>query len=142
MMIDLCLGMHSHPDSVISSRIPEMDFSSVRPRWSQKPILVAGGTGAGPGLQQLHHPNDIALDVNGHIYIADYSNKRVIRWTMNSNSNGEIIAGGDIPESSPLALRYPRRIHVTQDGTIFILDDDRVLKLAKNATHFTVISSL
>lgn len=113
-----------------------------KPRWSQKPIVVAGGLGAGEGLKQLHHPNDIALDINGMLYVADYSNKRVSRWTMGVNEVVEIVAGGDLPPTSPLTLRYPRRICVTKDGSLFILDDDRVLKLAKHATSYTIISSL
>jgi len=119
-----------------------VNISCTQPRWSQKPIVVAGGSGPGLALKQLHHPNDIALDVNGTIYIADYSNKRVVRWRMDFNEIGEIIAGGDIPVSSPLALTYPRRICVTKDGSLFILDDNRVLKMAENAANYTVIASM
>jgi hypothetical protein len=120
----------------------QLNGSGVKPRWSQKPIVMAGGNGAGSELKQLHHPNDIALDANGTIYIADYSNKRVVRWRNGLNQIGEIVAGGDIPPSSPLALSYPRRIYVSKDGSLFILDDDRVLKLAENAVNYTIVSSM
>jgi len=116
--------------------------SCIKPRWSQKPIVVAGGAGAGSELNQLHHPNDVVLDANGTMYIADYSNKRVVRWRMGLNQIGEIVAGGDISGCSPLALRFPRRICVTKDSSLFILDDDRILKLDKNETNYKVISSM
>ena len=122
--------------------LPNGNTSCIKPRWSQKPIVVAGGAGAGSALEQLHHPNDIAVDANGTIYVADYSNKRVVRWTMGSHPMGEIVAGGDSPASSSLALSYPRRIDVTKDGSLFILDDDRVLKLEKDAVKYTVISRM
>jgi hypothetical protein len=129
-------------EAVCPVPVSNVNASCNKPRWSQKPIIVAGGAGAGSALKQLHHPNDIALDANGTIYIADYSNKRVVRWRMGLNEMGEIVAGGDIPVSSPLALKYPRRICVTKDGSLFILDDDRVLKLTKNAASYTVLSSM
>jgi len=129
-------------EAVCPVLVVNVNVSCIKPRWSQKPIVVAGGAGAGSSLEQLHHPNDVALDANGTMYVADYCNKRVVRWRMGLNQIGEIVAGGDISVSSPLALRDPRRICVTKDSTLFILDDDRVLKLAKNATNYTVISSM
>ena len=126
--------------SVSAAPCSHVGASGVKPSWSQKPILMAGGNGAGSELNQLHHPNDVALDANGTIYIADYSNKRVVR--KGADQMGEIVAGGDILSSSPLALSYPRRIYVSNDGSLFILDDDRVLKLTANATNYTIISSM
>ena len=128
--------------SISTAPCSHVNASVVKPSWSQKPIVIAGGNGAGSELNQLHHPNDVALDANGTIYIADYSNKRVMRWRKDSDHMGEIVAGGDIPASSPLALSYPRRIYVSNDGSLFILDDDRVLKLTENATNYTIISGM
>lgn len=129
-------------EGVSSAPCAPVHALGIKPSWSQKPIVMAGGNGAGSELNQLHHPNDIALDANGTIYIADYSNKRVVRWRKGVDQIGEIVAGGDIPPSSPLALRYPRRIYVSNDGSLFILDDDRVLKLTENATNYTIISGV
>ena len=128
--------------AVYSTLLPQIDTSCTKPKWSQKPIVVAGGSGPGSGLHQLNHPNDIALDANGTLYVADYMNKRVVRWKVGLNQTGEIVAGGDIHVSSPLALKYPRRIRVTKDGSLFIMDDDRIVKLAKNAVSYTVISRM
>ena len=133
---------NSEVEAVCSVSPAKIDSSSTKPRWSQNPIVIAGGFGPGSGLKQLNHPNDIALDDNGTIYIADYMNKRVVRWKVGVDETGEIVAGGDTHSSSALALKYPRRICVAKDGSLIILDDDRIVKLAKNAAHFTVISSM
>ena len=129
------------PLEVVYPTLPRrIDISCTKPKWSQKPIVVAGGFGPGSGLNQLNHPNDIALDADGIIYIADYMNKRVVRWKVGLNQTGEIVAGGDAHISSPLALKDPRRIRVTNDDSLFILDDDRIVKLTKNAVSYIVIS--
>jgi hypothetical protein len=55
-------------------------------------IVVAGGNGAGNGLNQLDQPYGIFLDSMKNVYVADYGNYRIMKWAPGSTS-GEIIAG-------------------------------------------------
>ena len=54
---------------------------------------VAGGNGAGNGLNQLNSPCDVLLDKQTNsLLISDLANRRVIRWSLEPNiKQGEII---------------------------------------------------
>ena len=53
---------------------------------------MAGGNGAGSGLNQLNQPYGIFLDSMKNIYVADYNNYRIMKWAPGSTS-GETVAG-------------------------------------------------
>ncbi len=48
-------------------------------------VVVAGGNGAGNGLNQFNAPVDMRLDRNGNLYVADLNNHRVLKFTPNTN---------------------------------------------------------
>ncbi|CAF3396479.1 unnamed protein product, partial [Rotaria socialis] len=54
--------------------------------------VVAGGNGAGNGLNQLDHPTDVLIDKEtDSLIICDYGNRRVVRWFHRSGTTqGEI----------------------------------------------------
>ncbi|CAF1543727.1 unnamed protein product [Adineta ricciae] len=58
-------------------------------RWKRnenRGTVVAGGNGKGNSLNQLDRPTDVIFDEqNNSIIIADYGNRRVMRWFLNTN---------------------------------------------------------
>jgi DNA-binding beta-propeller fold protein YncE len=56
-------------------------------------VTVAGKTTAGTGLNQLNQPGGIWVTQDGQtLYVADYSNNRVMKWTIGA-SEGSVFAG-------------------------------------------------
>ncbi len=55
--------------------------------------IVAGGNGEGNQMNQLNLPTDVIIDKeNNSLIIADFGNRRVMRWSLQNNiKNGEII---------------------------------------------------
>ncbi|CAF4966335.1 unnamed protein product, partial [Rotaria socialis] len=58
-------------------------------------IVVAGGQGKGSALTQLSCPNGIFVDTLGTLYVADWGNSRVMRWTQGDKKQGTVIVGGN-----------------------------------------------
>jgi sugar lactone lactonase YvrE len=56
-------------------------------------VTVAGGNGAGEGLNQLITPTGFCVTRDGQtLYIADQGNNRITKWTIGA-SQGSVIAG-------------------------------------------------
>ncbi|CAF4697813.1 unnamed protein product [Rotaria sp. Silwood2] len=58
-------------------------------------IVVAGGHGKGNNLSQLSNSNGIIVDQSGTLYVADYSNHRIMRWSLGVTERNVIIGGND-----------------------------------------------
>ena len=105
---------------------------------AQNIITVAGGNGVGNGLSQLSQPEDVFLDPNGNIYVADAGNARVIKFPPGSTSttNGTIIAGGNGPGNAANQLNAPAGIYVSAYGDLYVADTDnhRVLRFSAGST--------
>ena len=73
-----------------------------------------GQAGSDPG--QLYYPYDLAFDQHGHIYICEYGNHRVQKFTQQGESLGCWGTGGRQPGMlhNPWALVVDsrRRVHV------------------------------
>ncbi|CAF4047136.1 unnamed protein product, partial [Adineta steineri] len=87
-------------------------------QFQQFGITVAGGNGQGNELNQLYWPQEIFIDNDKSIYVADYENHRIVKWKLNS-STGQIIAGGN--QNNP--LNYPRDIIFDSENNSFIISD-------------------
>lgn len=98
-------------------------------------LLVAGTSVAGSNLTQLNSPKGIWLDGMNSLYIADYANHRVMKWT-NGASSGTLVAGGQGQGPFPTQLYYPTSVVVDSFGNIFILDssNQRIQQWAVGAT--------
>ncbi|CAF4635164.1 unnamed protein product, partial [Rotaria socialis] len=55
-------------------------------RWTQgdkkQGAVVAGGNGSGAGPNQLYFPYGLSFDRQGNLYVADWNNHRVQRFSM------------------------------------------------------------
>ncbi len=82
---------------------------------SMNGITIAGITGSvGPSLNQLNESRYLAFDsTDTYMYIADYNNHRVMRYSTNSTSgtNGTLAAGGNCSGNTNTQLNAPWGIH-------------------------------
>jgi len=82
--------------------------------------IVAGNYGTGSGAAQLSFPaGGIALDGAGNIYIANYHNDRIQKWTPGAASS-ITVAGGNGRGSAANQLSAPKDIFVDTDGNVYV----------------------
>lgn len=86
------------------------------PKGSSTPIIVVGGNGAGSGANQLNYPYGLFFDKNGNLYIADYGNNRVQRWTPGERQVYTIYTPG---VTSPIA------VFVSPNGGLFVTEYEK-----------------
>ncbi|CAF1396320.1 unnamed protein product [Adineta steineri] len=68
---------------------------NINTKWKQYGITTAGINGRGDQLNQLCLPHGIHVDDDHQtIYIADYSNRRIVEWKCGAK-NGQVVAGGN-----------------------------------------------
>ncbi|CAF1426030.1 unnamed protein product [Adineta steineri] len=97
---------------------------------------------SGSGLAYLNKPTGLAVDSNGSIYIADYNNHRIVRWS-NGSTIGTIIAGNGTCGSAMNLLCYPRAVTLDPNtNTLFISDSTnyRIMQYLPGATFGTVVA--
>ncbi|CAF3454579.1 unnamed protein product, partial [Rotaria socialis] len=82
--------------------------------------LVAGGNGAGGGLNQLKVPGYLFVDRDHSVYVSDYSNHRVMKWVEGAKE-GIVVAGGQNKGNALTQLCYPLGIFVDTLGTLFVI---------------------
>jgi DNA-binding beta-propeller fold protein YncE len=72
------------------------------------------------------------------LYVADYSNNRIQKFDLSTNSSGITVAGGNGAGSAANQLTYPLDVHVSQlNGAIYVADNgnNRVQRWNVNATQ-------
>ncbi|WP_274362997.1 YIP1 family protein [Paenibacillus thermotolerans] len=86
--------------------------------------IYVDGEGGESVYSPLKKPQDIFIDGNDHIYIADTDNNRVVHL----NENGEFVRQITVPESP---LKAPQGVFVAKSGDIYIADtgNKRVVRL-------------
>ena len=72
--------------------------------------MVAGTGTQGSGNNQLNYPQGMDVDASGNIYIADYSNYRVMKWAPGATSGTVLMSGF-----------RPSKIHVDASGNVYAL---------------------
>lgn len=83
--------------------------------------ITAFGTG-GAGVNQFNLPADVDVDVNGHIYIADRLNDRIVRINDMTGSGWQTVVGpgtcGGMPSSNQMCK--PTAVTVDGSGRIYV----------------------
>ena len=75
--------------------------------------IVAGGNGKGNRTDQLNCPRDVILDrQDNSIIIADRDNRRVVRWSRQTSSQGQIL----------ISNINCARLALHEDGSLYVSD--------------------
>ena len=83
------------------------------------PWQTFGTVGGGNGTNQFSFPSEVALDANGHIYVLDGGNNRIVRVEDMSGSGWTTL--GTLGSGTNQFL-YPTGIAVDAIGHIYIAD--------------------
>jgi DNA-binding beta-propeller fold protein YncE len=84
-------------------------------------IIVAGDQGAGKGLTQFYCPRGIVVDQLGTVYVADYSNNRVMRW-LKGATQGSVVVGGNGSGAHPNQFANPWYLSFDRQGNLYVAD--------------------
>lgn len=108
--------------------------------------MVGWSGDGGPATEaQLSNPQGVAVDAEGNIYIADYSNNRIRK--VNSEGiistiagNGSVGFDGDDGPAIEASLETPQSVWADEAGNVFISDvgNDRVRKIDANGIISTI----
>jgi len=105
--------------------------------------IVAGGNGFGDASNQFDHPTGIFVaEKTGNIYVADYVNHRIQRWSPGSKE-GVTVCGGNGAGTDLNQLNYPCSVIVDSDETQIYIGDSlngRVLRWATDEKQGEIIA--
>lgn len=89
------------------------------------------GMGPGAGNGQLADPRDAATDASGQIFVADYKNNRIARFTATGTWIGSFGGKG----SAPGQFIRPYGVDVDDAGRVYVSDNnERISKLTETGT--------
>ena len=102
--------------------------------------VVAGGNGPGDRLNQLNGAKSIFVDRDHSVYVSDWGNARVMKWTKDARE-GIVIAGGRGAGDGLEQLSCPNGIVVDESGGVYVADtgNNRIMRWNKDATEGTVV---
>ena len=88
---------------------------------AKKGNVVADGQGQGNTLKQLSCPNELFVDILGAVYVADYSNHRVMRRTRGEEED-DVIEAGNGRRQGASQLYRPKDLSFDQDANLDVVD--------------------
>ena len=108
-----------------------------KPKWSQQGITVAGDGTDGKSNTRIGHPFCVYLDQNDDLYVCDFGNHRIQKFTSNSTVATTLIGGLDAKNF------YPNDLFFDANSNLFITDyfSQRILKLFPNSTDSKIINT-
>ncbi|CAF1512149.1 unnamed protein product, partial [Rotaria sp. Silwood1] len=94
----------------------------INAKWKPNGITVAGGNGAGDGVNQLSSPLGLYIDDDESVYVVDRYNYRIVKWKSGATS-GEVVAGGNGNGQRNDQLSDPKDVVVDKENDSFIISD-------------------
>ncbi|CAF3398804.1 unnamed protein product, partial [Rotaria sp. Silwood2] len=91
-------------------------------RWTPNGLTVAGGNRQGNRINQLSNPLGLYVDDDQTIYVADWSNHRIVEWKLGATS-GQVVAGGNGQGSGGHQLSDPSDVIVDKERDSLIICD-------------------
>ena len=133
-------------DSAKNVYVSEVDNHRVT-KWvppnTNSSTIIAGTGVQGTDNQHLAYPFGLYLDeVYSYLYVADYYNNRIQRFTIGGSINGTTVAGGHGPGSNTNQLFQPQAVCVSKNtGAIYIADtyNTRIVRWYFGATSGVVL---
>lgn len=103
-------------------------------------VVVAGGNGAGNGLNQLNGPRFVCVDKTGAVYVSDFRNHRVVKWATGA-IEGIVVTDINSDKSGFYQLSSPNQIVIDECGTLYVADsgNHRVLRFCERKKQAEVI---
>ena len=96
---------------------------SLKTKWKQNGITIAGGNGQGSQINEFHWPKNILVDDDNQcFYIVDWGNDRILEWKFGAK-NGKVVAGGNDRGNQSNQLNQPMDAILDQDNDSFIISD-------------------
>lgn len=137
------LEMRINESYLVPLRTAEIDINA---KWIASGLTIAGGNGPGNDSNQLANPQGIYLHDDRILYIADFSNHRIMEWTLGETS-GKVVAGGNGRGNADDQLCNPSDVIVdTESNSLIICDREnrRIVRWSlKDSTHGeTIISNI
>ena len=106
-------------------------------------VIVAGTGVTGGDNQKLNHPYGIDFDeANSHLYVADYGNNRIQRFTVGVSINGTTVAGGNGLGSEANQFIFPYSAYASRTSNyIYVADwgNGRIQQWMPQAVNGTTI---
>ena len=93
-------------------------------------------------MNQLNNPRFICVDQEDTLYVSDWKNHRVMKWTKGVKE-GIIVAGGGQSQGTSLKQLYgPQGVFVDKLGTLYVADgyNNRVVRWIKDAKEGSIIA--
>ncbi|CAF4380520.1 unnamed protein product, partial [Rotaria sp. Silwood2] len=91
-------------------------------KWIQDGITVAGGNGRGSETNQFNDPCGLCIDDDQTVYVADYSNHRIVEWKCDAMT-ARVVAGGNGKENDSDQLTGPTDVIIDKGRDSFIICD-------------------
>lgn len=129
----------------LNQRIRKISTNGIISTVAGSGVRGFGGDGSSATSARLADPQDITLDAQGNLFIADSENSRIRKVTTNGiistvAGNGNADFSGDGGAATDAALYVPQGVAVDAQGNIFIADllNLRVRKVATDGIITTV----
>jgi hypothetical protein len=124
-----------------------MKYTNISLASTSPPIIgqvVAGGSW-GSNYNQIYISWGVAVDVNSNVFVSDYGNNRVMKWTPGSVT-GILVAGvgNGTGGNSSNQLSSPLGIYLDQNSVLYIADaaNNRIQKWLPGSSSGTTVGQL
>ncbi len=129
---------------VFNNRVRRVDTNGIITTVAGNGTGAYNGDGGAATNASLYHPESVAFDAFGNMYIADGDNNRIRRVDINGiittvAGNGTGAYAGDGGAATNASLYYPRGVIFDVIGNLYIADDSsRIRKVDTNGIISTV----
>ena len=111
-------------------------------------VTIAGdvgfsGDGGPASIAQLNHPEGVAVDASGNLYIADTDNNRIRKISPDGDDYARGIIVTIVGNGTPAILNAPTGIAVSASGNLYIADtgNNRILVVDPSGRITTLVSA-